>query len=626
MTPMPSTHRTSDFRGDIEGLRAVAVLAVIGDHMRWSLVGGGYVGVDVFFVISGYLITKNLVSSPIDIADFYRRRAVRILPALLLVSLVCVPVSLVLLFPQELVAFGKSLVSAALSVPNIFFYLNIGYFSPLAEATPLLHTWSLGIEEQFYIFWPLLIMACRRIGLPVVVMIAATILVSFAVSAVSVRWYPEAAFYLLPARAWELALGGALVFVPPLRSAWLRQALAGAGLLVIAYAATRFSHGTLFPGPAALVPTLGAFAIIWAGHGGGSGTLGAFLLNLPPVRWIGRISYSLYLVHWPIMVFARLRYDWLFADPAFQALVLVVVFAAGFAVWALAENVAGRSGRTMARPRVFAAAGSAIGAVCLLGLAMVGLHGLPKRFGPEANAVVAWQSFDGDKAFRGGTCFLLTAADVYDEAECFTPRRPGRTVFLLGDSHSAHLWPGIRDVFAGDVLLQANMAGCRPTVLHVGGASGCVDFMRRVVRDLLPRQPVDVLVLSGRWSDRDAGVVRRLVEELAPHAREVVVTGPVPEYTSSLPRILARMDEGEIAPSDLDRHLVKGRKAVDASMATALAGSAARYVSLIDLLCTPSCLTRLADGAPVAFDYGHLTPPGSRHVAEALRPLVDRTR
>ena len=313
--------RTAGFRPDIEGLRAVAIVAVLLSHAGIPLVAGGYVGVDVFFVISGFLITGLLLrevdrSGGISLRGFYARRIRRLLPLAAVLLLAVAVLSLVVLSPVRAIEVSGDIVSSAFYVANWHFAAqSVDYFAQDAEPSPVQHLWSLAIEEQFYLVWPSLLLAVtwfwRRRGASIrpVLWLSLAIL-GFGSLAYGIHLTdssPNLAYFSTFGRAWELALGAALALAGGLRLPSLAAAVLGwLGLGAIVYAVFTFTAGTAFPGTAALVPTLGAACLILSGsaRGGATGVGPGAALSLGPVRYVGRISYSWYLWHWPALVFA----------------------------------------------------------------------------------------------------------------------------------------------------------------------------------------------------------------------------------------------------------------------------------------------------------------------------------
>ncbi|MDV3503101.1 acyltransferase family protein [Marinobacter sp. M-5] len=297
------------YRREIDGLRAMAVLPVILFHAGFSWFSGGYVGVDVFFVISGYLITNILISEMSEgnfsIAKFYERRARRILPALFFVMICCVPFAWLWMVPQELKNFYQSFVAISFFASNVLFWRKSGYFAPAAEENPLLHTWSLAVEEQFYIFFPLLLLMLWRFGKkPIFYVIIGLSFLSFLLSEYGWRNHPTANFYLLPTRAWELGVGAICAFLMFQRSPKPNSMAASTGLALIAYSIFFFDETTPFPSVYALAPVLGTALIILYSH---EQNLVNRILASRILVGIGLISFSAYLWHQPLLAFARIR-------------------------------------------------------------------------------------------------------------------------------------------------------------------------------------------------------------------------------------------------------------------------------------------------------------------------------
>ncbi len=609
------------YRPDIDGLRAVAVLSVVAFHLGVPGIRGGFIGVDIFFVISGYLITgiitREIASGTFSLADFYVRRIRRILPALLLVLGVVTGFAVFLLFPGELVDYANSLVAALFFVSNLYFLSKAQYFGGAADSMPLLHTWSLAIEEQFYLFFPLGLMLVARLPwlwARLRFVIAAVALASFAASVVLVAVHQELAFYLLVSRAWELCAGALLAtgFVPAIRHRLLAELLGLAGLAVIIAAVLLYHRAIHFPGLLAAPPVVAAVAIIHAGSL--PGTIASRLLGARAPVLIGKISYSLYLWHWPLIVFWHLGSG---RQPDLPAMagIFVASLALSYLSWRFVETPFRRSTSPVAR-HPWAAAG--LSALLVLGFAWPcwSAGGWPSRFTPEQNQTAAYLAYDDRDIYRRGTCFIdshVQAAADFDAGRCLTPVEGKPNILILGDSHAAHLWRAMAESLPDANVLQATASGCKPLI---GGAGerACIGVMNEALLNTRLLDRLDTIVLSARWQPDDLPLLRATVADLARPGLRIYVFGPIETYETSLPRLLAQAETRGSGVVEAAR--LPDADTTDRLFAAALHDGPARYVSLVDLLCPggDSCLSRTADGTPLQWDYGHLTLPGARTV------------
>ncbi len=342
------------YRPEIDGLRSFAVVPVILQHAGFSAFSGGFSGVDVFFVISGYLITTIIISELAEgtysTANFYKRRARRILPALFFILAASAPFAWMWLPASEIQAFGRSVVAAIFFSSNIFFWRT--GLGPGIDNIPLVHTWSLAVEEQFYIFFPLLLLALWRFGRSRVLL---TMILLFACSLAIAQWgtqtKPVAAYFLLPTRAWELLIGSFAAFyltgrTTPIPQSPFAQAASSLGLALICYTVFAFGEHTPFPGYHALVPTLGAALVILFAV---KGTLAHTILSLRPCVWIGLVSYSAYLWHQPVLVFARKKLG-MDLSPEVAAALCVLTFALAYLSWRFVEQPFRQGGRFSGSP------------------------------------------------------------------------------------------------------------------------------------------------------------------------------------------------------------------------------------------------------------------------------------
>lgn len=422
-----------DYRREIDGLRALAVLPVILFHAGFETFSGGFVGVDVFFVISGYLITTiilaELEQGKFSIVNFYERRARRILPALFLVMLVCIPFAWLFLSPNDYKGFSQSLVAVSLFSSNILFWRESGYFDTIVELKPLLHTWSLAVEEQYYVLFPLFLMLFWKLGKRWIIISLGLV---FVVSILGAQWAaytkPSAAFYLLPTRGWELLIGAFAAFYLSQANRkgfgkGLSEVCGWLGVSLIFYAVFAYSKTTPFPGFYALVPTLGAVLIILFATQ--QTTVGKFVGNKMFVG-VGLISYSAYLWHQPLFAFARHTSA---ADPS-QITFLILSFCAlvlAYFSWRFVEAPFRSKGK-FDRAQIFKLA--FLGSIFFAGL---GLYGHVKNGFPKYAVTVDVENLK-----------LL-----------------GKNIVVLGDSHGEHLISGITSITTGYVENYTS-GGCIP--------------------------------------------------------------------------------------------------------------------------------------------------------------------
>ncbi len=432
-----------NYRADIDGLRGVSVLAVVLFHAGFDTFSGGFIGVDVFFVISGYLITgiilSDLNSNSFSLLVFFRRRILRIVPALFAVLIATVLAASLLVPNSYQVGIQESAGAAALFVSNFYFLAQRGYFEVAAQLQPLLHTWTLGVEAQFYLLMPFLLLLVSRVRranpLHVVLLLSVA---SFAFATIAVQLWPSFAFFMLPTRAWELLLGSAAACLvqqnrTPTLSRVQRELVLGSCLVLIAVPVFAYSEATPFPGPYALAPTLGAMGICLIGA---QKTSVILLLNNRFLVPVGLASYSIYLWHQPLFAFARMRsVETLSWDSLF--LLIAVSFIAGFLSWRLIERPF-KNGVILGKN--VTAILSALGIV-VLSFASEGLA-VRARNADDQTVVVAGQTIEIPKVFRGivvgerNCSFPELDGDVCILPGARSPESGPLKLVVLGDSHA----------------------------------------------------------------------------------------------------------------------------------------------------------------------------------------------
>ena len=631
------------YRADIDGLRAVAVLSVLGCHLDVGTFQGGFVGVDVFFVISGYLISSvilaEITNDRFSIAEFYERRIRRIFPALFGMLTAFSAVTLLFVLPSDLLNYGKSLIATTLFCSNLYLWQHSGYFD-LAIANPLLHTWSLAVEEQFYIGFPLFLLLARRLFWGYLrIWIAILSVTSFVISVIVVHVDRNMAFYMPFTRAWELMVGSGLSIgmFPPINNAFMRNAGTLAGATLIGYSVSKFSSSTQFPGVAALLPCVGSVLIIGCGASGKS--LVSRLLSWRPVVFVGLISYSLYLYHWPVIFLHHLG---LFIStepwaPQFGQLGVAARNVDRLLETATSVALAALSWRFIERPFrsgrlrlhgkfLFALAGAATVSALVVSVIIIVGHGFPSRFSQRALELAAHtEDIDVQKLTRQGVCFITgnQSFDEYNKNLCLHQEVARPNYLLVGDSHAAMLWPALQLSLPAVNFMEATSSGCLPLV-HPHGSPQCKQMMDFVYDDYLLTHSVRGLLLEARWRDTyTAGIVETL-EWAKRHGIAVTLFGPVPEYTAPLPALEAYALAWH-QPTLVRNHRIETIADTDKTMQQLSANEwHVKYISIYGELCSGETCVEFADPAhltPIMFDTDHLSPQGALFV---IHGLIDR--
>jgi peptidoglycan/LPS O-acetylase OafA/YrhL len=613
-------------REDIDGLRALAVVPIVLFHFGAALLSGGYVGVDVFFVISGFVIARSIAADVdagrFSVRAFYVRRVCRILPALVVTVAITTVAAIWLLLPEDLVTHFRSVAAIGGFSSNIFFWRSSGYFEAAAQTRPLLHSWSLAVEEQFYFFAPvplaLLHRRWPRGWLRAILIVAAG---SLAVSIAMVFTAPTAGYFLLPSRAWELLLGAAVAraSAAPSQKPMAREGLAALGLAMVAGSMVLLDEKSAFPGWNALFPCVGTVLIILAGTGAGRMPVANRLLSTAGPRAIGRISYSLYLVHWPIVAFFQYR---LMRPPTASegAAMLIVSIALAALSWRFVEEPVRRYAYRLrdvprAQWRIIGVGLAVSTTLIAAGLAGAAAGGWPQRF-PGYHPVAV----SGQELWGGATCFNENPSRpiAWRADRCTRTHGQGGRVLLWGDSHAAHYMPGlIAEQRALDrTVLQYTFAGCPPIFAYFSAARiGCSQSNARVPA-LIRHYGITRVVIAARWDEVPWRTLQQLHLTVAALQRlgvRVTVIGPSPifgvtpqafDYLSGQAghrtgTAVARLDPGMTA-------LVRREAA------------RAEYVDPLPSLCPNGACPYRSGSTWLYADDGHLSAAGSRQAARAF--------
>ncbi len=659
--PQPQvTERASlRYRPDIDGLRAVAVVPVVLYHYGIAPFCGGYAGVDVFFVISGFLITSlisaEMRSGEFSILRFYERRARRILPALFVVLAASTVAACAILFPRDLSAFGESLASTAVFGSNIDFWSRSGYFDAGATLKPLLHTWSLAVEEQYYLLFPALLCVLHtRTRRGLLVLVVGLAVASFAASVWAVVYHPSAAFYLVPYRMWELMLGAALALVeiPRLASALLREGLALLGLALIGWAVFAFTPHTPFPGANALYPCAGAALLIFTGEAGGSAINRA--LSCRPIVVVGLLSYSFYLWHWPLYVFANyLSYAPL--GLAMRVALIAAAFALAWISWRYVEQPFRLKRHLFDRRRLFLLTGAGMAASIAIGLALMAVHGWPQRFAPQMRRILAEAD---DYEPRRHACFSPGPARAERGDFCtIGDSRAARPSFILwGDSHADAILPAVETV-ARDRHRKGLFIALRhcPPLLDIRLSDEPSERCARLNAEALTaaaKNGIREAILVARWANYDQGtgvgvdadqtfgmmdrtardapgmnrhaifarLLARTIDTLMRRGFKVVLVADVPEPGVAVPEAMARIAR---AGADIDiRPTLDAYRAREFQVRQDFSDLARAFpVNVLDpspVFCDSQRCAVAMEGRPLYFDDHHLSVFGALHLVPLL--------
>ena len=642
--------RTPAYRPDIDGLRALAVISVILFHNGIPGFDGGYVGVDVFFVISGYLITQLLEesrdeSAPRRLATFYVRRMRRILPALLATCLVTAIVAIALFTPDQLVNVGKFLAATPVMLSNVATWTRGDYFAPGVRQLPLSHLWSISVEEQFYLIYPLLLIAITRYRLPyrrLTLVVFASL--SLALCVWASHRAPEANYVFAPTRAWELLLGGMLTIggVPRIGNRIAAEGLAVAGLLGIAIAVHFYTSAIRYPGTAAMLPCMASAALLATGSGPRPALVNR-MLSWPPLVFVGLISYSLYLWHQPLLVFANYYYI-APLRPAATAALLVATLLVATASWRFIERpvrarILMKSTRTLL---VGVGVGSA--GILLAGLVLWNSDGFPQRFPPQTRGLIVSMTATPElvRCVEEVSLEQVRAGRVCN----YGSGDPSPKVLLWGDSHALAMMPAVKELakahgmhvyFVAKYNCLPLFAPSNPTKIDTAtDRYGCANFNTAVLEAVTRLEP-ELIILDGAWAAGEApprvpnvaAGIEQTVSRVGHHSRSICVVFAVPmlKYAVSDALFVARRRH---IPDDFLRlsraDALAQHRDMEHDMRAAAQRSGLTLVDPKDALCPgDSCLYK-ADDRSLYFDDSHLSVYGALYVARTLEPCfaIDR--
>lgn len=635
------------YRRDIDGLRAIAVLAVIGFHAFPGIIRGGFVGVDVFFVISGFLISSiifsDLETGSFSIAQFYAKRIRRIFPALISILIATYFAAWFILLPTEFKQLGKHIAGGAGFISNFVLLRESGYFDTISDQKPLLHLWSLGIEEQFYIIFPVAIYAAWRYRKHMRAVLLAGILLSLAYALFTIKKQPIAAFYSPIGRFWELLLGAFLGYSHFTKAKeltfpiWskLKKGRAfdiffpwfGIGLLIFSFFS--IDKTVPYPGLWAFLPTIGTIILISTNSEAlfSRKILGNFFLV-----FLGKISYPLYLWHWPLLALLRVRY----ADaPPVLAIVCAILASVllSFLTFRFIEHPIRSQPVSLRRSLILSFVLLVVGAGG--GITYI-QNGFPSRVSSIIQGAENYdylsQVHEMMVPYRSGTCFLKEDQDQAAFRDfCGELPKSGETskevIFLWGDSHAAHLYPGLLSAVGnGRRIYQYTASLCAPILgMEVKARPYCRGINDHIFQILKSIRP-DQVVLAASWAyypwKELHGTIRHLK---ALGIKRIFLVGPVPSWKKSLSVLMLeyyKSNKRGSMPERMNYGLLQDNVTLDAEMQREFSNEDINYLSIINILCESSgCLTKTNHREPalISWDDAHFTVPGSEYVVSKLR-------
>lgn len=622
------------FRHDINGLRAFAVIAVVVYHFNPQWLSGGFAGVDVFFVISGYLMTsiifRGLQNNNFSIISFYLARAQRIIPALATLCIVLLVYGWFFLIPNEYATLGMHTFSSMAFISNMTYWGEAGYFTAASHEKWLLHTWSLSVEWQFYLLYPIFLVLLHRFlcAKSIRNLLLIGVVISFVFTVYASQQWAEAAFFLLPTRAWEMLMGG-LAFLFPLKLAHSKKVtLEWLGIVLILISYFIFSSKDVWPGYLSGIPVVGTLLVIV------SNRQTSFFTANKACQKIGNASYSIYLWHWPVVVFMHKYIDSITLVDTFAA--IGISFILGFTSYHLIEKQFGKKSIEKSTKVKLATYFQLITLMAFVVYISNGVISdvrafsvLPKTVFLEKYARVNYlktieESYKQECNFFNGKLYSVKSSI---EASC-TLKKEGEGVFLWGDSHAQALSFGVQGVLPKDVpFYQVATSGCSVDLVTISTRKtnaplnvACRRSNQFALEKILSLKPNTVIIAQRK--DHDKIPVEELSNMLLSKGiAKVIIVGPVPQWQPSLPEVIAKRhwnkDFRYLEDQGIDHSIIE----VDAKLRKiSYSSDKVKYISIIKEVCIEKkCLVKVPDNEElIIWDYGHLTNQGATFIASTF--------
>lgn len=624
-----------NYRADIDGLRAIAVIAVIAFHSGLGL-SGGFAGVDVFFVISGFLITRIIVreisENRFSYLEFWARRARRLIPAAVATILTVIVGGYFILLPDDYRELGQSSIAVSTGLANFYFWRESGYFDGPSELKPLLHTWSLAVEEQFYMVIPLLLAILFRIaGMRHLLFLIVLAILSFIWSIYASGEYPDASFYLIPSRAFELLLGGIISeIVPNVRiKRKTAELISVIGMTLILISFVAISRLTVFPGYSAAIPCLGTGLVI-LGNSGVKTTM-CSILSIQPMVFVGLISYSLYLWHWPVFAFTRYLSV---GEPALGMTILMLLFSFLLAVlsWKYIETPFRIGSRFQSRRHVFKLSMAMLGLIFGIGLFIHIGDGLSFRFSPEVQSISeACRDRNPQREIQNN--LLISVIEKSGLPRLGTNTDTAPKLLVIGDSHADALMPAFHEL-ASEYQLPAVCITRSATIPLIyddsGPRSKFAEFYKTIRLQIKMTPSISDVVLIGRWMEYDEemnsySAWKTNIDSLRSKFINIWVILQVPEAKTEVPRALAlakHWDWPKQSVSYLSEEYFLMRSRSDSLFAGL--NNSVKVLDLSAFFFQDSDRARIEkDGKPLYIDSHHLSTFGARELKYLLKPIFE---
>lgn len=631
------------YRADIDGLRAIAVLSVLIFHAFPEWFSGGFIGVDVFFVISGYLIStiifESIQQKRFRFIEFYSRRINRIFPALLVVLVFSYAFGWLYLLADDFAQLGKHIAGGAAFASNFVLWSESGYFDKAAELKPLLHLWSLGIEEQFYFIWPLFIWWVARWPKRVLLAIVVVALISFLLNISNIQTYPIATFYSPITRFWELLVGALLAYAVVHHGISLervkmahKNAISALGLAIILMSAWALNQRSVFPGWLALLPTIGAAMVIGVGS---SAWCNRNVLSNKALVWFGLISFPLYLWHWPLLAFARLQEGETPSTLVRLGLVAISILLSWLTYHFIEKPIRFSVSHQMRKNIALVFLMLLVG---YLGYNCFDRKGIQFRHKRMFQQISSY-TFDKVKEQRQHSCFLMgmESGESHFALECIHQDGPYK-IALWGDSHGASMYPGFRWLEEADPRIsvsQFTIAGCGGLIPSNLQDEFCKKANQEALDKIRALKPNLVVIYKG-WHNGYYSDLQKTIATLRAANLNVLVIGPTPRWNEDLPRIVYRFwkKTGSVPNSYYAQGVDLGKPKINQDLSKVVGESGGIYYSPYSLFCNlDGCLVTVPDdsGALVTLDEDHLTPAAATYIVHDLKKsiisgLVDASR